>query len=297
MRHTAALALPLLLAAFFLLAADHIAQPPTTLRPKIFIIGLSKTGTTSIGDALALLGYKRLGWKDIRSRHLVHTWAHGDHAALVDQTRYFDAFEDLPWPMMYASMAERYPDAKFVLSLRRDEQTWLRSMRRHVGRGAWLPYAYFYGTNQVEGHEDVVLHAYRNHTDNVRAYFRDQPHRYAELNIDDGDANWEVLCQIAQCPAGQVPSTPFPRSNTAAHWKNGAVVDRLHFLWSWTITRVEEVSSASYYRGGGAAANGVLSVAWRVVSVVEQACSELYHQATVATSEPVVFRNVAAPGL
>ena len=88
------------------LAAYHIAQPPATLRPKIFVIGLSKTGTSSIGDALAILKYKRLGWKDIRSRHLVHTFANRDFGALVDQTRYFDAFEDLPWPFMYRQMAE-----------------------------------------------------------------------------------------------------------------------------------------------------------------------------------------------
>ncbi|KAF2773960.1 hypothetical protein EJ03DRAFT_251458, partial [Teratosphaeria nubilosa] len=217
--------------------------------PKIFVLGLSKTGTTSIGDALALLGYKRLGWKDIRSRHLVHTWANGDHSALITQTRYFDAFEDLPWPFMYQEMAEMYPDAKFLLSLRKDDETWLRSMRRHVGRGEWQPYSYFYGTTQVEGNEETVLNSYRNHTENVRAYFRDQPHRYAELNIDHGDPNWDVLCRLADCPDGRVPSVPFPRSNTAANWSNGPVVDRLHFLWSWTITRIEEFSSESVYRG------------------------------------------------
>jgi len=184
-----------------------------------------------------------------------------------------------------------YPDAKFILSLRKDEQTWLRSMRRHVGRGSWLPYAYFYGTSQVDGNEEVVLHAYRNHTGNVRSYFRDQPHRYAELNIDDGDDAWNVLCQFAQCPAGHVPSVPFPRSNTAAHWKNGALLDDLHFLWGWSITRIEEQSSSSYYRGGWSGVNGILSIVWAVVSVVEQACSELYYKATVASAESLVFKQ------
>lgn len=284
MRNTIAVAV-LAIAAFILFAAELIAQPPVALKPKIFIIGLSKTGTTSIGDALALLGYKRLGWKDIRSRHLVHTWANGDYHALVDQTRYYDAFEDLPWPFMYRQMAEMYPDAKFVLSLRKDDEAWLRSMRRHVGRGVWQPYSYFYGTSQVDGNEDTVLHSYRNHTNNVRAYFEHQPHRYAELNIDDGDMNWEVLCQFAECPNGRVPSIPFPKSNTAAHWKNGAILDNLHFFWSWSITRIEELSSSSYYRGGWSGTNAILGICWKVVSVIEQACSELYYKATIAQAD------------
>ncbi|KAK5104835.1 hypothetical protein LTR62_003148 [Meristemomyces frigidus] len=292
MRFAASL-LPLLITilAAVLLAARQVAQPPTSLRPKVFVIGLSKTGTSSIGDALALVGYKRLGWKDIRSRHLVHTWANGDFAALVDQTRYYDAFEDLPWPYMYRHLAELYPDAKFILSLRRDEQTWLRSMRRHVGRGSWQPYSYFYGTAEVDGNEAVVLQSYRNHTANVRHYFQHQPHRYAELVIDDGDANWNALCSVAECPpitttttttnSSSVLSVPFPKSNTAAHWQNGAILDNLHFLWGWTITRIEELSASSYYMGGWSPVNRFLALSWDLVSMVEQACSELYFRATV----------------
>ncbi|KAK3067132.1 hypothetical protein LTR53_016169 [Teratosphaeriaceae sp. CCFEE 6253] len=291
MRRTAA-SIPILLAALLLLLAAHrIAQPPAHLRPKIFVIGLSKTGTSSIGDALALLRYKRLGWKDLRSRHLVHSWAHtGDLTALVDQTRYFDAFEDLPWPRVYREMAARYPDAKFVLSLRRDERVWLESLRRHVGRGAWGGYAYFYGATEVEGHEEEVLRAYREHAAEVREYFRGQPERYAELVIDDdGDANWAVLCKVADCPEGRVPAVPFPRSNTAAHWQQGAVVDRLHGVWTWSITQIEKWSAASYYGGGWTGVNVLLSACWSVISVIEQACSELYYKATTARAEPLTF--------
>lgn len=288
--------LPLVLSTIILLAARQVAQPPeaSSLKPKIFVLGLSKTGTTSIGDALALLGYKRLGWKDIRSRHLVHSWTNGDYDALIEQTRYFDAFEDLPWPMAYRAMAEKYPDAKFVLSLRKDDETWLASIRRHVGRGAWQPHQYFYGTTHVDGHEDeaLVLQAYRNHTAHVRDYFRAQPHRYAELTIDDGDANWAVLCRLAEYPAGRVPAVAFPRSNAAAHWSQGTVLDTAHFLWSWTITRIEELSVDSMYRGGWSGVNVLLSACWDAVDVIEQACSELYFKYARATSAPLAFVDV-----
>jgi hypothetical protein len=72
-RH-AGTALALLLALLLSHISYQLAQPPPGLKPKIFVIGLSKTGTTSIGDALEMLGYRRLGWRDIRSQHMVHTW-------------------------------------------------------------------------------------------------------------------------------------------------------------------------------------------------------------------------------
>ncbi|RMY72475.1 hypothetical protein D0864_10418 [Hortaea werneckii] len=269
---------PILLLSAILIIAHSIAQPQSTLRPKLFVIGLSKTGTTSIGDALALLGYKRLGWKDIRSRHLVHTWANGDYDALIDQTRFYDAFEDLPWPRMFREMAELYPDSKFV---------WLESMRRHVGRGDWQPYAWFYGATQVEGNEATVLSAYRNHTADVRAFFADKQERYAEMNIDDGDRNWDTLCSVAECPQGRIPAVPFPKSNTATHWNHNVLVDFLHWLWSWTITRIEEWSAASYYQGGRPNTNVILGACWSVIDVVEQACSELYFKLVVQQQAPL----------
>ena len=74
-------------------------------RPKVFVIGLNKTGTTSLGDALSTLGYKRLGWKDILSRKLFHDWYSGHMEHLIGLSRTYEAFEDLPWCFMYEEMA------------------------------------------------------------------------------------------------------------------------------------------------------------------------------------------------
>ena len=97
-----------------------------------------------------------------------------------------------------------------MLSLRENEDRWLRSMGTHMGRGKWLPYATFYGADTFEGNEEVIRQSYRNHTENVRAYFSDKPDRYMELKID-GDTNWDVLCQVAQCPGNKIPSLAFPK--------------------------------------------------------------------------------------
>lgn len=279
--------IPVILTTIYLLSLQ-LSTPPKDLKPKIFVLGLSKTGTTSVGNALALLGYKRIGWKDIRSRHLVHTYLNGDLSALIEQTHYFDAFEDLPWPYIYREMAEMYPDAKFVLTLRKDEETWLRSWIKHHSRGVWEPAGVFFGVNGAEWKEsdrEVVLSSYREHTAKVREFFADKQDRYVELVVDDGDANWEVLCRVAQCPGGKVPTVEFPKSNTAEQWKDESPVGNLHRLWGYTITRIEETTARIYYQEQWCLLNRLLDVVWRYISVIEFACCQVYFKLVVQNEE------------
>lgn len=261
--------------AILFVTAHQLAQPPEVLKPKIFVLGLSKTGTTSIGDALERLGYRRLGWRDIRSRHSCHTWANGDLSALDDLTRYYDAFEDLPWPMVYREMAEKFPTSKFVLSLRKDEDTWLRSMNIHMARGEWMPYAQFYGATRFKGNEETIRQSYRNHTQRVREYFQDKPDRYMELSIDDGDINWDALCQVAQCPGGKVPTISFPKSNPASAWDMGLILRTLRFWWGTALTRTEEQVAKYYYERDNELVRAPLRILWSAYDFVERVSTEL----------------------
>lgn len=258
-----------------LVTIHQLGQPPEVLKPKVFVLGLSKTGTTSIGDALERLGYRRLGWRDIRSRHSCHTWANGDLSALEDLTRFYDAFEDLPWPMVYREMAERHPTSKFVLSLRKDEDTWLRSMDKHMGRGEWMPYEQFYGATKFQGNEETIRQSYRNHTQRVREYFQDKPDRYMEMNIDDGDINWDALCRVAQCPGGKVPTISFPKSNPASAWDMGFIQNTIRYCWGWTVTRTEEQAAKYYYERDFKVVRAMLRTLWMAYDFVERAYTEL----------------------
>lgn len=286
------LGVPIILLSALLLICTEIAQPSAALKPKVFVIGLSKTGTTSFGHALQVLGYKKLGWKDIRSRHLVHSYVNAELGPIIEQTKYYDAFEDLPWPRLYREMSELYPDSKFILSLRKDDETWMKSMGRHVGRGRWLPYTHFYGADTFEGNEDIIRSSYLNHTREVREFFADNPNRYLELVVDDGNANWAPLCAFLGCPRGAVPVQHFPKSNTAAAFFDGnGVLDWLHWLWGWSVTRLEEQTAYWYYERRQASARAVLSLIWSAVDVIENACSETYYKYAVekVPQESVAF--------
>jgi hypothetical protein len=141
------------------------------LHPKVFVIGLSKTGTTSIGDALERLRFQRIGWEDIRSRFLFRSWLAADLNPMISMTQHYDAFEDLPWALVYQEMARAYPDAKFILTLRADEKDWLRSIKEHTARRTWIGHEFVYGAKRAEGHEEQYLEAYRSHNNEVRKFF------------------------------------------------------------------------------------------------------------------------------
>ena len=71
---------------------------------KIFGIGLSKTGTTSLARALEILGYKTRDYLGVTS------YSHGDLSSIdlevIDSN---DAFTDTPVPSFYREL-DRYPE-------------------------------------------------------------------------------------------------------------------------------------------------------------------------------------------
>ena len=91
--------------------------------PKVFAVGLSRTGTTSITQALTTLGYHPyhslgplLVWKEHRLVGFDQYW--------VDA---YDAHTDLPTALVFQELAVAYPSAKFVLT-KREPERWAAAM-------------------------------------------------------------------------------------------------------------------------------------------------------------------------
>jgi hypothetical protein len=214
----------------------HTPKSEPTLCPKVFVIGLSKTGTTSLGDALELLSYRRTGWEDIRSRFLFRAYTEGDLSFLVERTFDFDAFEDLPWSLVYREMASLYPDAKFILTLRRSEDAWLESIKRHTKYRKWEGHKTIYGAEEATGHEGAYLDAYRNHTDSVREFFASpgQEGRLLEFFIDQPEISkgerWSRLCEflgISGSRTTMMRQLEFPWSNATPRPKDVTAIQRI----------------------------------------------------------------------
>lgn len=174
--------------------------------PKVFGVGMQRTGTTSLGRALTLLGYKTIHFPS-------WLWEMED-PSLLDQ---YEAFTDNPIPLLYKDLDERHPGSKFILTVRNEEK-WLASCQWmfETKREDWgfdrstriqgMHHA-LYGTNHFD--RDAFSAAYRRHNADVIAYFADRHDDLLVLDVDAG-LEWGPLCAFLGQP---VPSAPFPHSN------------------------------------------------------------------------------------
>ena len=91
---------------------------------KVFGIGLSKTGTTSLARALEILGY------NTRDYLGVTRYSPGDLTSIdLDEVNANDAFTDTPIPSFYRELDKMYPGSKFILTVR-DMDGWLKSCKK-----------------------------------------------------------------------------------------------------------------------------------------------------------------------
>ncbi len=180
------------------------------MTPKIFGIGLNKTGTKTLGACFDILGFNAISCRaDLlayyRAGQLDRVFA------VIDQ---FEAFEDWPYPLMYRELFARYGhNARFILTRRRDPATWLASLKKHSlktdpdSHCRLLAYGYPY-PHGVEPHH---LDFYDRHLREVRAFFRSQNAQDQLLEACWEEATgWHELCAFLAKP---IPAQPFPYLN------------------------------------------------------------------------------------
>ncbi len=172
--------------------------------PKIFVIGLHKTGTTSLSMALKQLDY-RVMEQDIANPDLDQDKLFELATQHLDQ---FDAFRDDYWPILYQKVDKHFPGSKFILTVRPAEQ-WIQSVVRHFGSIDSQMRDLFYGLASPEGNEAAYVERYEQHNQEVITYFKDRPYDLLVLNITEGDS-WTKLCPFL---GKDIPDVPFPDVN------------------------------------------------------------------------------------
>lgn len=172
---------------------------------KIFCLGLSKTGTSSLASALNILGLKAAHWHYTRT---MFDYIDDDIIIYCDKFSGYDAFADTPIARIYKQLDERFPGSKFILTTR-DEARWLESFRNQFEKG--LPAKFdaklhmdLYGTDSYD--HDLCLAAFKNHTNNVKQYFKDREDDLLVINVTEGNG-WEKLCPFLGMP---MPEEDFP---------------------------------------------------------------------------------------
>ncbi len=186
-----------------------------TAQAKIFGIGLSKTGTSSLAQALQILGYKTLDNMGA-SRYVA-----GDLSSIdMDTVEAHEALTDTPIPSFYRELDARFPRSKFILTVR-DREGWLKSCMKQFSprfaEGQSEPnkrlFEDLYGTNVFD--ETKFSGGYERFVARVLEYFEDRPQDLLVLNVTAGEG-WEKLCPFLGRP---VPDVPFPKANvTQIRW-------------------------------------------------------------------------------
>lgn len=175
---------------------------------KVIGIGLHKTGTSTLGDALIKLGYKVVGAR----LDLTESLKKGHIKPAIQLAKRFDALQDVPWALLYKELDNAFPNSKFILT-ERNEDKWLNSILKHFGNRHWDMHEWIYGKGVAKGNEIIYRNKYRNHNKEVKQYFNNRPNDLLVMSFENGD-EWEKLCDFLNIP---VPKTKFPHSNKGKH--------------------------------------------------------------------------------
>jgi len=177
---------------------------------RIFGIGLSKTGTSSLSLALECLGYE---CRDFPIEML--RFRKDSLSFRVSEAAAYQALADIPVSAFFRELDEAYPGSKFVLTVR-DLNGWLRSCARHFKAGrSWgrkidRLHEQIYGATSFDAVRFET--AYSRHVEEVKAYFSKRPNDLLVLDIVGGEG-WAELCPFLGV---EIPAEPFPWANRTA---------------------------------------------------------------------------------
>jgi hypothetical protein len=182
-------------------------RPHESSGRKLFGLGLSKTGTSSLCQALGILGYKAVhNPTDDASMHALISGVIRCRA--IEEN---DAICDIMFCRHFQELDRLYPGSLFILT-ERENASWHASCARHwAGRSVSLSKLWneelvdlqVYGTALYR--RSIFDVVYDHHFKAVTEYFQGSD-RLLRMNICAGDG-WTPLCQFLSL---QVPMAPFP---------------------------------------------------------------------------------------
>ncbi len=199
---------------------------------KVIGAGFGRTGTRSLKEALEMLGFGPC-------HHMVEVFMHPeqvplwDKAAVGEMKNWEEIFAtynsacDWPSCSFYKELADFYPNAKVILSLR-NPKSWYKSVSSTImpamkkpepGQQARLPGIFGpriigEGTFHNDFSEANMIAAYERHNEEVK---RTIPRE--RLLVFEAKDGWEPLCKFLGVP---VPDKPYPLMNTTEEFQTRA---------------------------------------------------------------------------
>jgi len=191
-------------------------------KTKVFGIGWPRTGTKTLGQCLATLGYRGVSLRMDLARDVLA----GNLSQVRTVARNHDAFEDWPWTLLFRELDQWFPQSRFILTTR-EPQEWIASYRRMLARqktarggNRWRDHVY--KSPFAELSDQQLIERMLRHNREVTDHFATRKHSLLTINWEAGDG-WKELCDFLECP---LPDLPLPHSNRGdalSHMKRKAL--------------------------------------------------------------------------
>ena len=168
-----------------------------TYDSKVFCVGFNKTGTTSCGRALTMLGYRHTSFN---RRVWFNYYKKNQIENILRYTARFESTDDLPWLKMdmIPILDRTFPNSKFIY-LTRDEDSWKESI-----------YNWTFKRFGVYPDMEKRLKQFREHREFVLSYFKNRPKdQFLILDIAEEGA----FQRLAEFLGKTTRHTTFPHLN------------------------------------------------------------------------------------
>lgn len=172
---------------------------------KVYCVGWHKTGTSSLSEALRILGYNVC---DDAYRFPPQSSEFDEMAETL--LRGYDAFVDMPWPVLAPKVMEEHPDWYYIHTVRPADEWW-ESAERHFSGTTHPVREWAYGVGDPSEAEGLWKRTYSAHNKVVNS-LSGRVDNYLCLPLN-ADSKMERLCDFLGRPT---PNMEYPHVNQNA---------------------------------------------------------------------------------
>jgi len=174
---------------------------------KVFGLGLSRTGTTSLHAAALLLRKSTIHYPV----QISHKWISGNFS--TDATEPFTFYTDTPVPAYFREFDNSCPNSKFILTIR-DPDIWINSTEKffeddvpNSNKTTWRDVNRLAVYGIIKFNRQRFIDVYNRHCDDVIKYFRNRKNDLLILNVEEESNPWVPLCEFLET---DVPVEKYP---------------------------------------------------------------------------------------
>jgi len=208
-------------------------------KPDVYIIGLPGTSSYAAAKALTYIGYTRT---DFNGNVLYGLPKSMNRLEIKRMIEYCIAGGSLAGTADYEDYANEDPSARFILTTRKDEWAWLKTIKKQVTslKGA-------YGGDAGSARKEILVREYRDYNAAANEFFNATGSglegRFLELGSDDSSAEkWGELCVflLGGCER-VVPGEPFPGAGILEVWREKGAQEMVLHLGKRAMMRAVDL--------------------------------------------------------